>query len=52
MKTIMNRENKSGISKKHKQINILKKQKETSDALAAILGIGLGLFLLSAVFKR
>ena len=50
--TIVHREQNKELVKKDKQINTLKKQKESSDALAAILGIGLGLFALGAIFRK
>lgn len=52
VKTIVQKEQDKRINIKNRQPGTLRKQNETSDALAAILGIGLGLFVLGAIFKR
>lgn len=50
--TIAHKEKNSIINEQTQQINQLKKQKEESNALAAILGIGLGLLVLGAIFDK
>jgi hypothetical protein len=50
--TIVHKEKDNVIKKQTSQINFLKKQKDESNALAAILGIGLGLLVLGAIFDK